>query len=51
MDKHHMQSKIKPDDSSTKKQSLDLLFLSSPINTCKDLQTKLGGKNKNTTGS
>jgi hypothetical protein len=44
MEKHHMQGKIKPDDASTEKQSLDLFFLSSPINTCKDLQTKLGGQ-------
>jgi hypothetical protein len=49
--KHHMQGKIKSDDASTEKQPLDLLFLSSPINTYKDLQTKLGDKNKNTTGS
>jgi hypothetical protein len=28
--KHHMQVKIKLDDANTKKQSLDLLFLSSP---------------------
>jgi hypothetical protein len=40
MGKHYMQGKIKPDDASTEKQSLDLLFLSSPINTYKDLQTK-----------
>jgi hypothetical protein len=26
-----MQGKIKPDDANTEKQSLDLLFLSSPI--------------------
>jgi hypothetical protein len=32
-----MQGKIKLDDANTEKQSLDLLFLSSPINTCKDL--------------
>jgi hypothetical protein len=35
MEKHHMQGKIKPDDANTEKQSLDLLFLSSPTNTCK----------------
>jgi hypothetical protein len=40
MEKHHMQGKIKPDDASTEKQSLNLLFLSSPINTYKALQTK-----------
>jgi hypothetical protein len=44
---HHMQGKIKPDDANTEKQSLDLLFLSSPINTCKDLQKNIGGKTKN----
>jgi hypothetical protein len=38
-----MQGKIKPDDASTEKQSLDLLFLSSPINTYEDLQTKNRG--------
>jgi hypothetical protein len=51
MEKHHMQGKIKLDDASTEKQSLDLLFLSSPINTCKDLQTKYRGQKQSTTGS
>jgi hypothetical protein len=32
--RHHMQGKIKPDDANTEKQSLDLLFLSSPTSTC-----------------
>jgi hypothetical protein len=45
MEKHYIQGKIKPDDANTEKQSLDLLFLSSPINTCKDLQN-IRGKNK-----
>jgi hypothetical protein len=40
MEKHHMQGKIKPDDASTEKQLLELLFMSSPINTYKALQTK-----------
>jgi phosphatidate phosphatase APP1 len=40
-----MQGKIKPDDAITEKQSLDLLFLSSPINPWKDLQTKFMGQN------
>jgi hypothetical protein len=40
-----MQGKIKPDDANTEKESLNLLFLSSPINTCKDLQTKYRGQN------
>jgi hypothetical protein len=44
MDKHHMQGKIKPDDANTEKLSLDLLFLSSPISTCKDLSRDIGGK-------
>jgi hypothetical protein len=35
-----MQGKIKPDDASTEKQLLELLFMSSPINTYKALQTK-----------
>jgi hypothetical protein len=44
--KHHMHGKIKPDDANTerkKKQSLDLLFLSSPIDTCKVLSRETGG--------
>jgi hypothetical protein len=49
MEKHHMQGKIKPDDANTEKQSLDLLFLSSPTNTCKILSREIGGKS--TTGS
>jgi hypothetical protein len=51
MEKHHMQGKIKPDDASTEKQSLDLLFLSSPINTWKDHQTKYRGQKQSTTSS
>jgi len=39
----------KPDDANTEKQSLDLLFLSSPTSTCKVLSREIGGKN--TTGS
>jgi hypothetical protein len=39
-----MQGKIKLDDANTEKQSLDLLFLSSPISTCKDLSRDIGGK-------
>jgi hypothetical protein len=39
-----MQGKIKPDDDNTEKQSLDLLFLSSPISTWKDLSRDIGGK-------
>jgi hypothetical protein len=39
-----MQGKIKPDDANTEKQSLDLLFLSSPISTCKILLREIGGK-------
>jgi hypothetical protein len=35
--RHHMQGKIKPDDANTEKQSLDLLFLSSPKRTCNAL--------------
>jgi hypothetical protein len=35
--RHHMQGKIKPDDANTEKQSLDLLFLSSPTSTCNAL--------------
>jgi hypothetical protein len=40
-----MQGKIKLDDAITEKQSLDLRFLSSLINPCKDLQTKYRGQN------
>jgi hypothetical protein len=32
-----MQGKIKPDDANTEKQSLNLLFLSSPTSTCNAL--------------
>jgi hypothetical protein len=32
------------DDANTEKQSHDLLFLSSPINTCKVLSREIGGK-------
>jgi hypothetical protein len=39
-----MQGKIKHDDANTEKQSLDLLFLSSPKNTCKILSREIGGK-------
>jgi hypothetical protein len=42
--KNHMQGKIKPDDANTEKQSLDLLFLSSPKSTCKILSREIGGK-------
>jgi hypothetical protein len=38
--------KKNPDDAITEKQSLNLLFLSSPINTCKGLQSKYRGQNK-----
>jgi hypothetical protein len=41
--KHHMHGKIKPDDANTEKQSLDLLFLSSPTSTCKVLLRETGG--------
>jgi hypothetical protein len=44
-----MQGKIKPDDASTEKQSLDLPLQSSLTSTCKILSRELGGKN--TTGS
>jgi hypothetical protein len=44
---HHMQGKIRPDDANTEKQSLDLLFLSSPIKTpAKISKQNIGGKNK-----
>jgi hypothetical protein len=33
-------------DANTEKQSLDLLFLSSPTNTCKTLSREIGGKAK-----
>jgi hypothetical protein len=49
MEKPHMKGKIKHDDANTEKQSLDLLFLSSPTNTCKILSREIRGKN--TTGS
>jgi len=49
--KNIMQGKIKPDDANTEKKSLDLLFLSCPINTCKDLLTKYRGQKQSTTGS
>jgi hypothetical protein len=39
-----MQGNIKPDDANTEKQSFDLLFLSSPISTCKDLLQDIEGK-------
>jgi len=39
-----MQGKIKHDDANTEKQSLDLLFLFSPKNTCKNLSREIGGK-------
>jgi hypothetical protein len=39
-----MQGKIKPDDANTEKQLLDLLFLSSPKSTCKDLTRDIEGK-------
>jgi hypothetical protein len=45
MEKHHMQDKIKPDDANTEKQSLNLLFLSSPTNSCKIPSREIGGKN------
>jgi hypothetical protein len=35
-----MQCKIKPDDANTEKQSLDLLFLSSPTKAAKFSQEK-----------
>jgi hypothetical protein len=39
-----MHGKIKPDDANTEKQSLNLLFLSSPISPCKILPREIGGK-------
>jgi hypothetical protein len=39
-----MQGKIKLDDANIEKQSLDLLFLSSPKHTCKILSREIGGK-------
>jgi len=42
--KHHLQGKIKPDDANTERQSLDLLFLSSPQSMCKILLREIGGK-------
>jgi hypothetical protein len=44
MEKHHMKGKIKPNDANTEKQSLNLLFLSSPKSTCKILSREIGGK-------
>jgi hypothetical protein len=44
MEKHHMQGKIKPDDANIEKQSLGLLFLSSPQSTCKILLREIWGK-------
>jgi hypothetical protein len=41
--KHRMHGKIKPDDANTEKQSLDLLFLCFPIDTCKVLSRETGG--------
>jgi hypothetical protein len=39
-----MQGKIKLDDANTEKQSLNLLFLSSPKSICKTLSREIGGK-------
>jgi hypothetical protein len=39
-----MKGKIKPNDANTEKQSLNLLFLSSPKSTCKILSREIGGK-------
>jgi hypothetical protein len=36
----------KLDDANTEKQSLDLLFLSSPTSTCNALSREIGGKTK-----
>jgi hypothetical protein len=36
----------KLDDANTEKQSLDLLFLSSPTSTCNALSREMGGKTK-----
>jgi hypothetical protein len=44
MEKHHMQGKIKPDDTNIERQSLDLLFLSSPQSSWKLLLREIGGK-------
>jgi hypothetical protein len=49
MEKHHMHGKIKPDDANTEKQSLNLLFLSSPN---KYLQSSFKrNRGESTTGS
>jgi hypothetical protein len=50
MEKHHMQGKIKPDDASTEKQSLDLLFVFPNIHLQRSLNKNKGQK-QNTTGS
>jgi len=42
-----MQGKIKPDDANTEKQSLDLLFLSSPISTCQNSLKRNRGQKHN----
>jgi hypothetical protein len=39
-----MQGKIKPDNANTEKQSLDLLFLSSPTSTCNALSREWGAQ-------
>jgi hypothetical protein len=51
MEMHHIQGKIKPDDANTEKQSLNLLFLSSPKSTCKILSRETEGKAKKKKGS